>query len=318
MSYPPGRDNGPSWPNGGQPGAGQRGRDTRAPAGDPRVPGRNPRDPRVGPGPGPGWGERPQPSFHPHAQNATRQLPAADPGPRRGAANGRRRGRRGPLGPIGHGLLRGGLGVCLILASAALGAAATIMTKAQPGLTLGLFVLAGTVAAALTVEPRAGRLIFPVPALAYLVAALVSGVAYNRSANQTELAVGAAQWIANGFFVMVLATLLAIALTTVRWFLWRRYGQAPLNADWPAQGAAGPARPVPPDPAGWTDPGPPAARPGQGPPPGFPPAGPAGTRGQNQRPGPGWPPGPGRSPYQRPGPGVFTTSPAGRNGALGA
>jgi hypothetical protein len=275
MSYPPGRENGPSWPNGGQPGAGQRGRDTRAPAGAPRVPGRNPRDPRVGPGPGPGWGERPQPSFHPHAENATRQLPAAGPGPQREMTDGRRRGRRGPLGLIGHGLLRGGLGVCLIWASAALGAVATIMIKAQPGLTLGLFVLAGTVAAALTVEPRAGRLIFPVPALAYLVAALVSGVAYNRSANQTELAVGAAQWIANGFFVMVLATLLAIALTTVRWLLWRRYGQAPLNADWPPQG----------------------------PPPGFPPAGPAGMRGQNQRPGPGWPQGPGPSPYQRPGPG---------------
>ena len=61
--------------------------------------------------------------------------------------------------------MRGGLGVCVIMASAALGAAATIATRSQPGLVLGLFVLAGTVAAALTVEPRAGRLIFPVPAL---------------------------------------------------------------------------------------------------------------------------------------------------------
>jgi hypothetical protein len=233
-------------------------------------------------------------------------MPAADPGPRRGTADGRRRGRRGPLGLIGHGLLRGGLGVCLILASAALGAVATIMTKAQPGLTLGLFVLAGTVAAALTVEPRAGRLIFPVPALSYLVAALVSGVAYNRSANKTELAVGAAQWIANGFFVMVLATLLAIALTTVRWLLWRRYGQAPLSADWPAQAATpGPIRPEPPP--GWTEPRP-TTRPGQGPLPGFPPGGPAGTPGRDQRPGPGWPPGPGRSSYQRPGPGPYNFS----------
>jgi hypothetical protein len=140
---------------------------------------------------------------------------------------------------MSHGTLRGGLGVCVIAASAAFGAVATIVTRAQPGLALGLFVLAGTVAAALTIEPRAGRLIFPVPALAYLAAALLSGLAYNHSTDQAELAVGAAQWIANGFFVMVLATLLAIALTTVRWLLWRRSGQVPLATDWPAEASTG-------------------------------------------------------------------------------
>ena len=121
-----------------------------------------------------------------------------------------------------------------------IGAVATIMTHVQPGPVLGLAVLAGTVAAALTVHPRTGRLIFPVPALSYLIAALASGVVYERSSDKTELAVGAAQWIANGFFVMVLATLLAIALTTVRWFMWRRDQQGPVPPDWcPAPGSAG-------------------------------------------------------------------------------
>ena len=173
--------------------------------------------------------------------------------------------------------MRGGLAVCLILATAALGAAATIATRSQPGLVLGLFVLAGTVVAALTVEPRAGRLIFPVPALAYLVAALVAGGMYNRSANNTELAVGVAQWIANGFFVMVLATLLAIALTTVRWFLWRRSGRVPLAADWPAEArTARPPQTGPAGPGGWGDPRSPGARRPQGPPQGPPSQGPAG------------------------------------------
>ena len=143
-----------------------------------------------------------------------------------------------------------------------IGAVATIMTHVQPGPVLGLAVLAGTVAAALTVHPRTGRLIFPVPALSYLIAALASGAVYERSSDKTELAVGAAQWIANGFFVMVLATLLAIALTTVRWFMWRRDQQGP----------------VPPD---WSAPGPPGTRPGQQWPPGS-----QGTRGWDQRPGP--------------------------------
>ena len=163
------------------------------------------------------------------------------------------------------------------MGSAVIGVIATILTRAEPGSVLGLSVLAGTVAAALTVQPRTGRLIFPVPALSYLIAALVSGVVYDRSSNKTELAVGAAQWIANGFFVMVLATLLAIALTTVRWLMWRR--------DQPG--------PVPPEYGGWSNPRPPGppprTQPSQQRPP--PPAAP----GWDQRPGPG--PRTGSGPY---------------------
>ena len=133
---------------------------------------------------------------------------------------------------IWQGSLHGGLGILVIAGSAVIGTIATIVTRNQPGSVLGLFVLAGTVAAALTVQPRTGRLIFPVPVLSYLVGALVSGVVYDRSANKTEIAVGAAQWIASGFFVMVLATLLAIALTTVRWFMWRRDRRDPVPSDW--------------------------------------------------------------------------------------
>ena len=236
--------------------------------------------------------------------------------------------------------MRGGLAVCVIIASAALGAAATIATRSQPGLALGLFVLAGTVAAALTVEPRAGRLIFPVPALSYLVAALVAGGMYNRSANNTELAVSAAQWIANGFFVMVLATLLAIALTTVRWFLWRRSGRVPLAADWPAEArTARPPQPGPPGASGWGEPRSPGARPPQGPPQGPPPQGPAGMGPPGHGPaghGPGGNLGAGSASRSRlaaaaaagsgPDPAAaarsrapgLTTSPAGRNAAPGA
>ena len=156
----------------------------------------------------------------------------------------RRRGRRadnrsravggGRLSRIWEGSLRGGLGACVILGSALIGAIYTVVTKSQPGSVLSLFVLAGTVAAALTVQPRTGRLIFPVPALSYLIAALASGVVYDRHQGKTAIAVDAAQWIASGFFVMVLSTLLAIALTTVRWFMWRRDQRSPAPSDWPA------------------------------------------------------------------------------------
>ena len=112
-----------------------------------------------------------------------------------------------------------------------------MVARSAPGFLLGFFVVAGTVAASLAVRPRAGRMIFPVPVLSYLVAALISGVVFDRSAgaSKTVLAIGAAQWIASGFSAMVLATVLAVVITTVRWFLWRRGRPA-------TRGQAGPGR----------------------------------------------------------------------------
>jgi hypothetical protein len=153
----------------------------------------------------------------------------ADAG-RAGAAHGAGRprdvrGRRDPpRGPGRWGTWQGGLGVCIVAASAAAGAIATILTRREPGFLLELLVVAGTVAAALAVRPRAGRMILPVPALAYLVAALLSGVIFDRAADssRTELALAATQWIANGFFAMAFATALALVIVSVRWYLWHR------------------------------------------------------------------------------------------------
>ena len=206
-----------------------------------------------------------------------------------------------------------------------------MVTRSAPGFLLGLFVVAGTVAAALAVRPRAGRMIFPVPVLSYLVAALISGVVYNRSADSsnTALAIGAAQWIANGFFAMALATVLAVVIIAVRWFLWRRRRPAPRDPGWPV-GQDGP-RPAGPgrDGPGWAGRDGDRGRRGQ---PGRPRRNPDTPRASRVRvargPGPG-PTGargpgsgairaraaPGRQDVPDPGP---TTSPAGRNGAPGA
>jgi hypothetical protein len=158
-------------------------------------------------------------------------------------ARGRRRARRNAQRPRGlgrWGTLQGGLGVCIIVASAAVGAIATMLARSTPGLLLGLFVLAGTVAAALAVRPRAGRMILPVPVLSYLVAALISGVVYSRSdTSKTALAIGAAQWIANGFFAMALATVLAVAIIIARWYLWRRRRPTTRDPGWPTSAAGG-------------------------------------------------------------------------------
>ena len=260
MSNPPRREQRPNPPYGGEPGATPRG---RVPGPPPRRdPGRGGTDPRESDprGRGPGWagtgrgpGDGP-PTRRLPAQpgvtqpTRTQQAAARRAGGRDGGGprdtRGRRNPRRSPR-PGRWGALQGGLGVCIIVASTAVGTIATMVTRSTPGFLLGLFVEAGTVVAALAVRPRAGRMIFPVPVLSYLVGALVSGFVYNRSTgtSKTALAIGAAQWIADGFFAMALATVLAIGITTVRWLLWRRRRPPARDPDWAAPAVT---RPVPP------------------------------------------------------------------------
>jgi uncharacterized protein DUF6542 len=250
MSNPLWREARPNSPYGGEPGARPRGRDSRIP------------------------GNTPTRGEDPWAGAPTRRLPAPTDGPQPGrmpregglrrtgrspgGAREPQRAAREPLGAarVGWGSLRlggslsGGLGVAIVAASTALGASATMLTGKEPGSILGVFVIIGTLAAAVAVRPEAGRVILPVPALAYLVAAMVTGVIYDHSADvsKTALAINAAQWIASGFVAMLLATVLAVAVVTARWILWRRSspfapaawpGMPPANQDLMQPGADG-------------------------------------------------------------------------------
>jgi hypothetical protein len=241
MSNPPWRNTRPSSPYGGEPAARPRDRDPRVPDEDPRATVRGPRRRDPGNSTGQIPANSPTRGGDLWSDAPTRRMPAQSSAtqPVRVQAGGReQRGNRRPGSrepqlsrnggalrglPLG-GTLSGGLGVAILAASTALGASATMLTGREPGSILGIFVIIGTVAAAVAVRPQAGRLIIPVPALSYLVAAMVTGVIYDHSADasKTALAIDAAQWIANGFFAMVLATVLAIVLVTARWLLWRR------------------------------------------------------------------------------------------------
>ncbi len=120
------------------------------------------------------------------------------------------------------GRLPGRFGVFVVIGSAAIGALLTAMTGSAPGTVLGICLVAGTVAGALAVRPKTGYLIIPVPALAYLVAALIAGLIYNRGSDgsRTLLAVNGSQWIASGFVAMSIATVVAILIMVVRWWHW--------------------------------------------------------------------------------------------------
>ena len=122
----------------------------------------------------------------------------------------------------------GRLGIAFVIGGALAGLLVTVVTGSEPGVLLGIFLLAGTAAGALAVHSRAAYLIIPAPALAYLGAAILAGLIHDHAADtsQTALAISAAQWIAGGFFAMAAATLLAIAVAAVRWAAQRRRGWA--------------------------------------------------------------------------------------------
>jgi hypothetical protein len=185
-----------------------------------------------------GYDADPRPLYHgalwrypgPHAPDPVMraQMRGRDPATSESYSVTRRQIHRrpSPPGPIPSwwGSLTGGAGVCIVLGGAALGALITVLAGTGPGLVLGVSLAAATLVAALAIQPRAVYRIIPVPALAYVVAATVAGLIGDRMAttSHTALAVGAAQWIAGGFLPMSTATLLAIALTAIRWFIQSR------------------------------------------------------------------------------------------------
>jgi hypothetical protein len=150
------------------------------------------------------------------------------------------------------GALPGRTGVCLVVGSAAVGALLTALARREPGVVLGVLLVAGTLVATLAVKPRAVYRIIPVPALSYLVAAVLAGMIHDRAngTSSTALAVGATQWIASGFVAMTTATILAIVIAVVRWGTSRgpvddTADGLPTSADGPPTSADGSARRAP-------------------------------------------------------------------------
>jgi hypothetical protein len=132
----------------------------------------------------------------------------------------------------------------VIIGAAALGAIITMLAGSEPGPVLGIFLVAGTVAAALAVQPRAVFLLIPIPALTYLIAGTAAGLIHDQATDtsRTTLALSAVQWIASGFIAMTAATVLAIAITIARG-PWRRRGPRGPGSLPPAREAGRPRRP---------------------------------------------------------------------------
>jgi hypothetical protein len=143
--------------------------------------------------------------------------------PRTGRAAFRRSSRPGPQGEDRPqslwGTRPGKAGVYTVVAGTVLGALITLVSGSEPGWVLGLLLVISTTIGGLLVTRCTTYLLIPVPAVAYTVAAFVTGYIHDRPIDTTraELAASAVQWIAGGFFAMTAATLLAIAIVVGRW-----------------------------------------------------------------------------------------------------
>ncbi len=136
----------------------------------------------------------------------------------------------------------------LVLAGATLlGVIFTLIAGQEPGALLAVFIIAGTIAAALAIRRGAVYLLFPMPAIAFFVAAVATGIVHDsRQASSTAgLGTSFVQWIAGVFFPMVIATILAVLLGGGRWLLGSQLvsGTSPRPA--PRQPSPGGARPAP-------------------------------------------------------------------------
>jgi hypothetical protein len=111
------------------------------------------------------------------------------------------------------------LGVFAVAAAALLGLVITVLSGSEPGVILGILVVTGTIVGVLAVRPGATYFIFPVPAPAYAVAALIAGLIRDHAndSSATALALNAGQWIATGFIPMTAATALAVLIAGYRW-----------------------------------------------------------------------------------------------------
>jgi hypothetical protein len=112
----------------------------------------------------------------------------------------------------------------LIVAGTAVGIVVTLVAGQEPGGLLGFFIIVGAIAATLCVRRGKVYLLFPAPALAFFVAAVVTGKVHDAKLGSSTAGLGAGftQWVAGIFFPAVVATIIVLLVGGGRWLLGRQ------------------------------------------------------------------------------------------------
>src|SRR6185437_578587 len=98
----------------------------------------------------------------------------------------------------------------VLFAFTAVGVIFTLIAGQEPGGLLGFFIIVGTIAAALGIRRGKVYLLFPAPALAFFVAAIIPGKVHDAKLGSSTAGLGAGftQWVAGMFFPAVVATII--------------------------------------------------------------------------------------------------------------
>ena len=133
----------------------------------------------------------------------------------------------------------------VLAAGALLGIIFTVLAGQEPGNLLGFFIIVGSLAAVLGIQRGKVHLLFPAPALAFFVTAVLAGKVHDAKLGSSTAAtgVGFTQWIAGIFFPAVVATIFVLLIGGGRWLLGRQLitGQSMLTPGGPPPRAPRPA-----------------------------------------------------------------------------
>jgi hypothetical protein len=164
------------------------------------------------------------------------------------SATAARRAGTGPLATPGLrwvGTWRQRRAVLVLFAIALVGFVGTVVIGHDPGFLIGALLVVGSVVAAIGAQRQAVHKLIPLPALCYLVTSTVAGVAndWTNLKDSNELATSFLTWIGGGFFGLVVATVLVVLITFIRWLGSRLLvsGQFPDAPSGPGRTAPGPA-----------------------------------------------------------------------------
>jgi hypothetical protein len=180
------------------------------------------------------------------ATAAAGQAPAGGAAPRARSLPGEEASASGKPGPGPFktpglrwvGSWRAGRAALVLFAVALVGLVATIAIGHDPGFLIGAMLVVGSLVAAAGARRRSVHTLIPLPAMCYLVMAVVGGVAKDHAHlnDSKEFATNFLTWIGGGFFGLVAATVLLVLITFVRWLGSKLLVSGQLPADAAASG----------------------------------------------------------------------------------
>ncbi|HEY6785951.1 MAG TPA: DUF6542 domain-containing protein, partial [Trebonia sp.] len=135
--------------------------------------------------------------------------------------------------------------VLVLFGIALVGFVGTIVIGHDPGFLIGALLVVGSVVAAIGAQRRAVHKLIPLPALCYLVTTTAAGMVndWRNLDDSKELATSFLTWIGGGFYGLVVATVLVVLITFIRWLGSRLLvsGQLPDPAPGPRRTESSPA-----------------------------------------------------------------------------